>query len=71
VECQCVQAGEIWGFVYSKEKNVLFGMEKEAGEVWTWTAIDAGSKLIVSWLLGDKDAESANVFMHDIASRLK
>jgi IS1 family transposase len=70
VNCQRVQADEIWSFVYSKEKNVPSGMEEEAGDVWTWTAIDADSKLIVSWLVGDRDAESANVFMNDVASRL-
>jgi IS1 family transposase len=70
VNCQRVQADEIWSFVYSKEKNVPTGMEDEAGDVWTWTAIDADSKLIVSWLVGDRDAESANVFMNDVASRL-
>lgn len=65
-----IQADEIWSFVYSKEKNVPSGMEDEAGDVWTWTAIDADSKLIVSWLVGDRDADSANVFMNDVASRL-
>ncbi len=48
-----VQCDEIWSFVYSKQKNVPLGMENEAGDVWTWTAIDADSKLVVSWLIAD------------------
>ena len=43
-----VQCDEIWSFVYSKEKNVPEGMEDYAGDVWTWTALDADSKLINS-----------------------
>jgi IS1 family transposase len=66
-----VQCDEIWSFVYSKQKNVPLGMESEAGDVWTWTAIDADSKLVVSWLVGDRDADSANTFMNDVAKRLK
>jgi len=70
IRAQRIQADEIWSFVYSKEKNVPEGMENNAGDVWTWTALDADSKLIVSWFVGDRDAESANIFMHDVAGRL-
>ena len=66
-----VQCDEIWSFVYSKQKNVPEGMEGEAGDVWTWTGIDADSKLIISWLVGSRDAGSANMFMQDIAGRLR
>jgi len=45
-------------------------MEAVAGDAWTWTAIDADTKLIISWLVGDRDAESADYFMHDVAARL-
>lgn len=65
-----LQADEIWSFVYSKQKNVPDGMENFAGDIWTWTAIDADSKLIVSWFIGDRTALSANLFMKDVASRL-
>jgi IS1 family transposase len=65
-----VQCDEIWSFVYSKEKNVPEGKEDKAGDVWTWVGIDADTKLVVSWLSGSRDAECANVFMKDIASRL-
>lgn len=65
-----IQCDEIWSFVYSKEKNKPEGMEN-AGDVWTWTAIDADSKLIVSWNIGNRDADCANTFMHDVADRVK
>ena len=70
VKSKIVQCDEIWSFVYSKQKNVPEGMEGEAGDVWTWTGIDADTKLIISWLVGNRDAESADYFMHDVASRL-
>jgi len=72
LSCRRTQADEIWSFVYSKQKNVpeekrgQFGY----GDVWTWTAIDADTKLIVSWYLGRRDADAAFQFMTDLASRL-
>ena len=70
VKTKKIQADEIWSFVYSKEKNIPQGMEDYAGDVWTWTAIDADSKLIVSWYVGQRDLISATDFMKDVASRL-
>jgi IS1 family transposase len=70
VAAKNVQCDEIWSFVYSKEKNVPEGMEDYAGDIWTWTALDADSKLIVSWYVGQRDAIAANDFMNDVASRL-
>jgi IS1 family transposase len=67
-----IQCDEIWSFVYSKAKNTP-AAEKEAGEagdVWTWTAIDADTKLMVSWLIGKRDSETGMQFMRDLASRL-
>ena len=59
-----IQCDEIWSFVGSKEKNTsLENKAKGNGDAWTWTAIDADSKLIVSWYVGNRDAESANIFM--------
>ncbi|HET6991978.1 MAG TPA: IS1 family transposase, partial [Bacteroidia bacterium] len=52
------------------QKNVPEGMENEAGDIWTWTALDADSKLIVSWYVGDRSANSANIFMQEVAGRL-
>lgn len=69
VKCDRVQCDEIWSFVYSKEKNKPEGIEN-AGDVWTWTGMCADSKLMLSWNIGDRDAGSANYFMHDLASRL-
>jgi IS1 family transposase len=67
-----VQCDEIWSFVYSKEKNVPESMEnvEGVGDVWTWTAIDADTKLIIDFFVGNRDAESANIFMNNVALRL-
>ena len=67
-----IQCDEIWSFCYAKAKNVASAKAAPAGagDVWTWTAIDADSKLAVSWLIGRRDAECANTFMQDVASRL-
>ena len=72
VNAKRVQCDEIWAFCYSKEKNVAPADKGVLGhgDVWTWTAIDADSKLIVSYQVGKRDAEYANVFMTDVASRL-
>jgi IS1 family transposase len=70
IDCKRVQADEIWSFVYAKERTKPQDMEG-AGDVWTWTAIDADSKLIVSWMVGERDAETAVDFMRDVASRLR
>ncbi len=68
--CKRVQVDEIWSFVYSKQKNVPEGMEGNAGDVWTWTAIDADTKLVPSWRVGSRDAEAASDFMQDLAGRM-
>lgn len=70
VKSKRVQCDEIWSFVYSKQKNVPEGMEGEAGDIWTWTAIDADSKLIISYFVGDRSADSANIFMQEVAGRI-
>jgi IS1 family transposase len=67
-----IECDEIWAFCGSKEKNA--SLEKKAqgwGDIWTWTAIDVDSKLIVSWLVGNHDSSCATRFMKDVASRLK
>ena len=67
-----VQCDEIWAFVYGKDKNLtLEQVKKGAGSVWTWTALDADSKLIISYTLGDRGAETARVFIQDLASRIR
>jgi hypothetical protein len=67
-----IQADEIWSFCYAKKKNVPAQYQGEFGfgDVWTWTAIDADSKLMVSWLIGRRGAQDALAFMRDVASRL-
>ena len=71
LNCPRVQCDEIWSFVGSKEKNTTKATKKQGmGDAWTWTAIDADSKLIVSWLVGGRDAGYAHDFMHDVAARL-
>ena len=72
VKASKVQCDEIWSFCYAKEKNVATAKAAPdgAGDVWTWTAIEGSSKLIISWLAGGRDGEYANAFMNDVASRL-
>jgi IS1 family transposase len=67
-----VQVDEIWNFVYAKNDNVKAAKAapKDAGDVWTWTAIDADTKLLVSWLVADRKIESAVTFMDDLKERL-
>ena len=67
-----VQVDEIWAFVYAKQKNVPLAKKAppSAGDVWTWTAIDADTKLIPSWFVGGRDSDAAMIFMDDLASRL-
>jgi IS1 family transposase len=70
--CKRIQCDEIWAFVYAKGRNVTPEMEqKGAGSVWTWTALDADTKLMVSWLVGGRDAGFAAAFMGDVARRLR
>lgn len=70
VKSERVQCDEIWSFCYAKQKNVSQDMPEGSGDVWTWTAFDADSKLIVSWYVGDREAGSAYEFMNDVADRL-
>jgi len=71
--CKRVQCDEIWSFCYAKEKNVPkeFKGSHGFGDVWTWTALCADSKLIASWKVGSRDAETARDFIDDLSSRLK
>ena len=65
-----IQCDEIWSFCYSKQKNTPENRRNEAGDVWTWTAIDADTKIICSWMVGDRNADTALIFMQDLAIRL-
>jgi len=69
--CKRIQCDEIWSFVYAKAKNVPEEKQSsEAGDVWTWVALDADTKLVPCWLVGKRDAGYAFQFMSDLASRL-
>jgi IS1 family transposase len=70
--CEVIECDEIWSFCYAKQKNVpeehkgTFGY----GDVWTWTAIDADTKLVPSWLVGERTARDAYTFLFDLRERL-
>ena len=70
--CKRIQVDEIWAFCYAKQRNVPAAKSApdQAGDIWTWAAIDADNKLAISWLVGSRDAEAAHVFMQDVARRL-
>lgn len=72
LKCKRIQCDEIWSFCYAKEKNVPQEMRGTFGygDVWTWTAMDADTKLIASWIVGGRDAGTAYGFMQDLAKRL-
>ncbi len=72
LQCKRLQCDEIWAFVYSKAKNVPQEHRGEwgYGDVWTWTAIDADTKLVPSWYVGNRTAEDAYAFMSDVAGRM-
>lgn len=70
--CKQIQCDEIWSFCYSKEKNVPEDRKGEfgVGDVYTWTALCADTKLVPSFLVGKRDAYYGHAFMLDLASRL-
>jgi len=72
VAAKRVQCDEIWSFNYAKQKNVKAAKAAPewAGDVWTWTALDADSKLMISYMVGDRSAAAAQEFMTDAAYRL-
>lgn len=72
VRSKRVQCDEIWSFCYAKARNVATAKTapEEAGDVWTWTALDADSKLIVSYIVGDRSGESALILADDMRARI-
>ncbi len=69
--CKRIQCDEIWSFVGAKEKNASEEKKAEGwGDIWTWTAIDAETKLVPCWYVGTRDAGAAYHFIHDLADRL-
>jgi IS1 family transposase len=71
--CPVIECDEIWSFCYSKQKNVPTEFQDTFGygDVWTWTAIDADTKLVPSWLVGERAGRDAFTFLYDLRSRLR
>ena len=72
IDSRKVQCDEIWAFCYAKEKNVRRAKAAPcgAGDVWTWTALDSDSKMILSYEVGDRSGATAIEFMDDLRGRL-
>lgn len=72
LSCRRIQADEAWAFCHNKQKNVAPAHEGEFGygDVWTWVALDADTKLAVNWLVSDRSGEAAYILMKDTADRL-
>jgi IS1 family transposase len=73
LSCRRIQLDELWGFNYCKQKNVTEEIQDKvpgAGDVWLWVAIDAETKLVPCWRLGDRDSGTASEFVRDLAGRL-
>lgn len=70
VASQRVQVDEIWSFIGSKQKNVPEGKQGEWGDAWTWTALDADTKLMIAYMVGPRMPQMAFAFMQDVANRL-
>ena len=70
--CKRLQVDETWSFVHCKQRNVATAKAAPAtaGDLWTWTAIDADTKLIPAWLVSSRDGDAAEVFIADLAERL-
>ena len=73
LNCKRIECDEIWNFCYAKDKNLPDSMRysQGVGSMWTWTAICAETKLIVSWRLGNRDAANAWAFISDVSDRLR
>src|SRR6476619_8013930 len=72
VKARCVQVDEIWSFTAAKQKNVA-GIKRPvdgAGDTWTWTALEADTKLLITWLVGGGDSDCAIAFLDDLWDRL-
>jgi IS1 family transposase len=68
---ETIECDEIWSFVGAKAKNVTEEHPEEFGDMWTWVAIDADTKLVASWLVGPRTIEAGAEFLTDLAKRLR
>jgi len=74
LNCGRIQVDQLWGLIYCKEKNrtsEIANKNVAVGDVWLWTALDPDSKLVPCWTIGRRDALTANLFVQDLASRLR
>ncbi|HEY5329006.1 MAG TPA: hypothetical protein VIJ79_03905 [Acidobacteriaceae bacterium] len=71
LDCKRLEMDEIWGFIGKKERHVRPGDDPQLGNVWTWCVIDAETKLVPTFRVGQRDAATANAFVADVASRMK
>ena len=72
LSCERIQVDEIWSFIYAKQKNVPAPLQGKLGygDIWTFTGLDADTKLMVSWIVGRRSSEFARDFMLDLADRV-
>lgn len=71
LSCTRLELDEIWGFVGKKRRSVKTGDSTEVGDVWTWTAIDADTKLVPAFTIGQRDPATAKAFLKNVASRMQ
>jgi IS1 family transposase len=73
VPAKRIQCDEIWAFCYAKAKNVATAKAapEGAGDIWTWTALEADTKLMVAWMVGPRDGGTARFFMDEVANRVR
>src|SRR6266496_2686168 len=72
LRCKRLQLDEMWAWIYCKEKNrteEIARKQPDAGDIWLWVAVDADTKLVPSWMLGQRDLATATAFVSDLASR--
>jgi IS1 family transposase len=69
--CSRLEVDEIWGFVGKKDRNVRLDESAQVGSVWTFCAIDADTKLVPAFRVGERDNATATAFMHDVAARMR
>ena len=71
MDCDLIEVDEVWGFIGMKQKTANYALPTRwMGDVWTWIALDAKSKLVPTFAVGDRSKRMANLFMEDLASRL-
>src|SRR5438045_1209503 len=71
LSCTHLQMDEIWGYVGKKQRHVRTSDDSSMGDVWTFCAIDAETKLVPAFKVGKRDSETANAFVADLASRMR